>query len=359
MMTLGTIADGYQRWIDSVAGTVSSSLARFSSQRVVTLVENKCGELVLQENKQFADFSLPSGQLRISDDRLDNNGATPETTLLGCHVELILQPDRFLLRPLDLPARAAEFLDGVVRAQIDRLTPWNPDEAAFGWSDPVRDENDRIHVTVAAAPRASILTYLQALAGFGAHSVTVFTETPQEEHGGNRIEILQETPRRALDAVGIRRVLNVSLAGAAVAAGLLVGASTLFGGYVNSRQEEIAHRIASARAAVTAERGGKSSFALQRVLERRKHASPSTVVVLETLSQILPDDTYVTELRIDADMVRMSGVARNAPALIELMERSARFARATFVAPTTKSSSDPGERFHIEAQVLPVAPASL
>jgi general secretion pathway protein L len=89
-------------------------------------------------------------------------------------------------------------------------------------------------------------------------------------------------------------------------------------------------------------------------LERRKHQTPSSVIVLEVLSQILPDHTYVTELRIEGDKLRVMGVTRDAPGLIRLIEQSPHFTRATFFAPTTKAPTDPGERFHIEAQIEPV-----
>jgi len=69
------------------------------------------------------------------------------------------------------------------------------------------------------------------------------------------------------------------------------------------------------------------------------------VIVLETLSQILPDHTYLAELRIDGNKLRLTGITRDAPSLIGLIEQSAHFKRATFFAPTTRASSDSGERF--------------
>jgi len=78
------------------------------------------------------------------------------------------------------------------------------------------------------------------------------------------------------------------------------------------------------------------------------------VIVLEALSQILPDHTFITELRIEGDKLQIVGVTRDAPALIGLIEQSPHFTHATFYAPTTRTPGDPGERFHIEAQIKPI-----
>jgi general secretion pathway protein L len=76
--------------------------------------------------------------------------------------------------------------------------------------------------------------------------------------------------------------------------------------------------------------------------------------VLEELSRILPDNTYVTELRIDGNTVQIVGITDDAPSLIRLMEQSSHFSRATFFAPTTHAPSERGDRFHVEAKLEPL-----
>ena len=92
---------------------------------------------------------------------------------------MLLRPDRFVFKPLDLPQRAAEFLEGVVRAQIDRLTPWSADRAAFGFSPPVAAGSGRIVVTVAATAKAMLAPVMRAFTAWGAHCITMAVSPPE------------------------------------------------------------------------------------------------------------------------------------------------------------------------------------
>jgi general secretion pathway protein L len=361
MRLLRQIGEGFSRWIDSVAATVLAVLGWLASPRTVKLVEQDNGELVLQAGKHPAR-DLQAAALRIADGQIV--GAPPPglvAALRGSRAELVLQPGRFLFRPLELPGRAAEFLGGIVRAQIDRLTPWSAADAVFGWSKPADAGPDRIVLTVAASARALVSPYVKAIASLGVQSIAVSTLLADRDGSVVSIKVLEEQARGVLDLARVRRSLLVVVAVASLAAVGSLAAAAIVGGRLDAEQADLSRRIANQRAASRAARDAPldTSAGALRLLERRKVEAPSGVMALETLSQILPDHTYVTELRIEGDKLRVVGITRDAPALIGLIEQSARFTRATFFAPTTRAPSDPGERFHIEARIEPAfAPRS-
>jgi general secretion pathway protein L len=150
--------------------------------------------------------------------------------------------------------------------------------------------------------------------------------------------------------LSVPRILRAILlaSGAAAAAGLLV--STYLGADLDSEQQRLQRQISERRASLRLNSGaaGGSGLAL---LAKRKQATPSSVMVLEAISKVLPDTTYVTELRIEGDKIQVVGLTQDAPSLIRLIEQSQQFTRATFFAPTTRAQNDPGERFHIEAHI--------
>ena len=356
MKALLATAAGFSHWIDSVAWGLASLLDSFSPPRLIRLVEVETGKFVRRMEPLAPFASSADERVRILENSLIDVPASLAAALPGSRVELVLQSARFLFRPLELPTRAGEFLDGIARAQIDRLTPWSAADAAFGWSSPTQISSDRITVTVAATALASLTPYVQAIAAAGAHSIAAITILQQPGAAPAPIKVLEERPRAVVEIGRIRRVLIIILGAAGIAASAAIAGSAVVGASLEAQQGELSRRIVNARAAAStpdeAEFGSVS--AAQRRLEMRKYQAPPSVLVLESLSQILPDHTYVTELRIEANKLRLTGVTGDAPSLIGLLERSARFSRATFFAPTTRSPTEQGERFHIESQINPL-----
>lgn len=340
--TIGATLDA---WMGSVAGAVIAGLDRVASPRTVRLVEGADGGFAV-EGAGKAD-NMPS-RIVFADGAL----SAPNLASLfrGSRVEIVLQPRRFVIRALELPARAADFLEGIVRAQIDRLTPWSASEAVFGCSAPAASGPENITTTIAATTRKVAMTYVQAVSGFHPAAVAVCTDIA--ERGAGRVKVFEQKAQGHLDATRLSRVLLAGLAVLAAATLVSVVVAAYVADNLGSQEAELARQISARRAAIRSGFDGsdRSPVAL---LEQRKHETPSSVIMLEALSQLLPDHTYVTELRLAGSKLQISGITNDAPSLIPLIEQSGHFTRATFYAPTTRAPSDPGERFHIEARVEP------
>jgi general secretion pathway protein L len=362
MNILPPIQEGFNRWIDSVAGSVNGLLHRLRPNHDVRIVEEAPDTFTLRvadggkppKNKPPNKKShLAEQQIRIANGALEEPLPAEWARMLrGSRAELVLRPSRFLFRPLELPKRAVEFLDGVVRSQIDRLTPWTSGEAVFSWTPPTEGPNDRIELTIAATARALVAPYVQAIADLGVASVAVLTVPVDAAPDAAPIRVYEQRARGVLEIDRIRQGLIALLLISGLAAAGTMAYSVFALDSLDEEQQALTQKVNARRAALRT--GPAITLSAQRLLERRKQTTPSNVIVLEALSQILPDHTYVTELRIEGDKLQIVGVTRDAAALIGLIEQSPHFVRASFYAPTTRTPGDPGERFHVEARIKPV-----
>ena len=351
-MNLRDLRDTFQIWMDSVAATLNDALASFRRSRRLQLTEEDADTFKVDIAPTDERSASSAEYIRIVDGSLV--GQWPRQlseALKGSHVDLILKPNRFLCRPLDLPKRAGEFLEGIVRSQIDRLTPWSAAEAVFGWTLPHEASKDRIELTVVATARARIAPYLQPLVAAGAASISVATRAKADNSIGP-VTVLHQKGSSAFDADNMRRWLTVVLAAAALATALAMATAQIAGAALDVQKSDVLRRVAERRAAIL-RNGSAGAPSIQASLAQRKRATSSSVIVLEALSNILPDHTFATELRVEGDKLQVIGITHDAPSLIRLIEQSPHFTRATFFAPTTRSPGDPGERFHIEARIMP------
>jgi len=341
----------FAAWIAAVATMVDSIASRIVPQRRILLVEGDANSFTARVTSAGKGIDLPEASFRLLQGRVEPPLSEAwHTALRGSRISILMRNDHFLFRAVDFPKAAVDFLDGMIRAQIDRLTPWPAGEAVFGITPPEQIANERIALTVASTSKQEIQPLLSLAAGLGAASVAGLLEIREGGDASEPISIFEQPLTNATGvAMDLPRLLRRVLFGTLLAAASSLAVGAYVGSALDSRQQELQHAIAQRRAALRANQGGSAEM----LLAKRKQTSPSSVMVLEAISRVLPDSTYVTELRVEGDKLQMIGLTRDAPSLIKLMEQSPQFTRATFFAPTTRDQNDPGERFHIEARITP------
>jgi general secretion pathway protein L len=334
-------------WIDDVAAGLNRLGAKLHRGRRVELIEQAGGAFLAAEWRDGAARPLDDPPLRVEQDRFaDPMSARMRTLLARSRVDVVLAPSRFVIRTLELPRGASQFLEGIVRSQIDRLTPWSASDAVFGCSPPADAGPDRIAIAVAATASALVAPITRALVAARVDQIRMSTTA-----GDDGALVIPVFIQRSGDEDGVyrlRRGLTIGLALSGFALAMSFAAWVVIGGAHEARFAELQTRIADRRAALMK----RQDSAGEQAVQARKLAAPSAVMTLEALAKTLPDDTHLTELHIEDGKVQIVGFSGDAPALIQLMEQSRRFARATFFAPTVRAPSG-GETFHIEARLEP------
>ncbi len=351
MSSLEGITAALLSWIDAVARAMRTPLDGIKPPRRIEVMENDDGSFTMRPigRAKVKESALDPLQMQIADGEL-SAPLSPNwaAAVRGSRIDLVLRPSRFLFRPLELPSRAAEFLDGIIRSQIDRLTPWAASEATYRWTPPRAIAGERIAMTIVACARAAVTPFSQAFSNLGAAGIEISTATEE----GKRITVYDQHAAARTDVGRLRIALIGGLAATGFMAALSFGAAPLVADHYDTQRQQIQRRISERRAMISGSQTGANSSALD-LLERRKQSTPSSVLVIDALSALLPDHTYATEIRIEGDKLQVIGVSRDAPSLIQILERSPHFSRAAFFAPTTRASNEVGERFHIEARIKP------
>ena len=82
-------------------------------------------------------------------------------------------------------------------------------------------------------------------------------------------------------------------------------------------------------------------------IRSEKQAAVPLVSILEEMSRVIPDSTWLTDIEINGNEVVFSGYSESAAALIPLLEESKLFQAPTFRTPVVRVTNQSGDRFTI------------
>lgn len=268
--------------------------------------------------------------------------------------DLLLPESEVLRKEIVLPAAAEVNLAQALAFEMDRQTPFQSKDVFFDFRVLQRDkEAANLHVEFVVAVRAPVLKAIQALEAIDLAPSGLDVELDGKPAGMNLLPLDQRHR-----VVNKKSRANLMLAGAAVLLLFSVMAQSLW-----LKQ----HQLAELQSAIDDVR--EEALQVQQIRDRIKDASEAAgflmqrrastlpaVRVLTEVTRILPDDTYLDRLLVDASSVQMQGKSQNAQQLIELVNQSPLMSDASFRGPTRLDSQTQKEIFDISAQLTVGAP---
>ena len=353
---------------NTVARMRSRPVLAFDAQEAVLLVPKVANNrLKYKETARIpltsdADATDTAGRAAIDALATGNGGRTGRP-----RVVVALAPEQVLRKTIDLPAAVEENLVQVLTYDLDRHTPFKPEEVYFDASivgrDPVKKE---LRVDWAAALKSVVGELRRRAEGWGA---TVVAVTPDRPEGG------AQPVRMPLNLLPLAERPNTG-AGRGweiwVPLGLIAGAALI--ATALPLWQKRGYAIALQQQAMQQRGQADASNALREQLDRltgdynfalsKKYAFPSALQSVEDVTKLLPDDTWLTQLEVKNTAkgkepkreIVVRGESANAGRLISLFEDSKLFSEAAPRSPTTKIQPGPGEIFDLGAQLKPLPP---
>jgi general secretion pathway protein L len=261
---------------------------------------------------------------------------------------LRVSPDLLLEREITLPLAAEHDLKRVVSYEMDRLTPFRADEVFWnclaGKRDPVRN---RLHVRVTVIPYLRVEAILTALMQSGLAPARIAAGETTEP---NRIIPLTEdrTAHRWLGP----RVHAVALGGCgamvAVAITLPFILQSVAAARLDARIEAVKPQVVEAeKLRKKIATGATTADAIAAA--RNQLGTPLQSIAL--LTDLLPDDTYLTALNVRQRKLTISGRSAAAARLIGAMAANPLIHNPAFTAPVIRDETNGGEMFSIRAEL--------
>lgn len=258
-------------------------------------------------------------------------------------------PGVLLKRPVELPLAAERDLAQVLRYEMDRLTPFAPDDLHWSWSIERRDRaRGRAHVLLLLAPKAVLDPALATLRRAGVVPAAL------EAAGGAIPHVIPLDPGGPGQERRRRQVLTVAAVACAalalVAAGLPFALQSVEARSVERRIAALGPQVDKAQAL---RRQIASGAAGADVLTAQRAATGDALAVLATVTDLLPDDTYLTELTLHGRVLSLTGQSAAAARLIAALSADPLLRDPAFIAPVTRNEMARADQFSIRAGLAP------
>jgi general secretion pathway protein L len=261
---------------------------------------------------------------------------------------LLLPPTTVLRRTLSLPTAALDNLRTVLGFELDRQTPFKPEQVVFD-SRVLRQEPGakQVSVELALVTRERLN---QTMSELGAVAATL-AAVDARDASGQRLgyNFLPADQRRNRN--NTRLWIHLGLAAATVLLLLLAMGRLLDNraGAVDALRAEVDRQQQEARAVAKLRLSLEEAATAANFLAIEKARQPSMLMILFELTRLLPDETYLERLSINRGELSLNGQSDQAAKLLELLQGTELLRSPALSGPIQPDARTGKDRFNITA----------
>lgn len=275
------------------------------------------------------------------------------TSMLPAHapaalaqLELVLPVERVLHKQLLLPVEARRTLRDVVGYQLPRLTPFSLDKLYY---DVVADERSdgQLDVGIFAVPRTypdPLIERIERATGLRVSRLGVEGMPGANLFGYPRVP--GRWWRRLNVNSGLLALLLLAMAAAAVSPVLKERQLVI------ERKQEISSLTGNVRSLIARKENLEASLSGLNHIVAKRASQPLPSEILAELTRLVPDDIYITSLRVQGSSLVMNGFGKGVVDLISRLNESGKFSDARFTAPVSRNAQTGLDQFAVSIQLL-------
>lgn len=257
-------------------------------------------------------------------------------------------------KELSLPVAAKENLAQVVSYELDRYTPFKPEQVYFAVK-PLTDAHEpgQINIMLVLTPRETLDALYDDIKALGlSPKFADYEGAPndlEQDYGYYNLlpeQFREKTSKNAalVHAALVSSVFVLLIAAMALPVWFEYRAVNILSNQLENIEKE-AKKIDASQSEIDA------LIEESRRLVNVKSSAPSVVVMLNALSALIKDDTWLTYAQYSDGHLQIQGESPSASALIGVLEDSPMFNNVRFVSPVTQDKISGLERFQITADV--------
>ncbi len=349
---LGRFRSFWRWWSGELLELLPEKLQKAIAQRQQKLyVEVDGGKFLLSLGNRAAQREVLRLAIGAADAENEDIPREVQQTIL------LLPDDKVLARRISLPAAAEENLREVLGFEMDLHTPFEASDVYYDYTVVGRDSmRQKVTVDLVYAPRDAVDALLDGTSSLGMKT-DVVTCRRRDNANLQPVNLLPQEKRRAkhLD------VRNLNLALTALLAVLVVAAITVPIAQKNRAIEALEAQVQAAAAA--ARQGAELRQDLEKMAEAsqflagKKASDTMAVELIDEVSRILPDHTWITRLNLSETELEIQGQSSASASLIAVVESSPYFENARFGSPVVQIQGTNNDRFHIAADIVATPPS--